>query len=116
MILCDEKCEPCRVGGTPLPAREAGELASSVPQWTLSEKQIEREFKLKDFHHAMAFVNRVAEAANEQDHHPDIYISYSLVRLTLSTHKIGGLSRNDFILAAKIDRLEEEPVLAGTTT
>lgn len=53
----------------------------------------------------MAFVNRVAAVAEEQRHHPDIRISYNKVRLTLSTHKIGGLSRNDFILAAKIDRL-----------
>lgn len=110
MALSDEKCERCRVGGTPLPAREASELAPSVPQWTLSEKQIEREFKLKDFRQAMAFVNRVADAANEQDHHPDIHISYNRVRLTLSTHKIGGLSRNDFILAAKIDRVAEDAV------
>ena len=90
--------------------RDAGELATSVPQWTLLEKQIEREFKFKDFRQAMAFVNRVADAANEQDHHPDIQISYSRVRLTLSTHKIGGLSQNDFILAAKIDRLAEDAV------
>lgn len=110
MTLSDEKCEPCRVGGTPLPAREAGELARRVPQWTLSDKQIEREFKFKDFHQAMAFVNRVAEVANEQDHHPDIYISYSRVLLTLSTHKIGGLSRNDFILAVKVDRLAEDAI------
>jgi 4a-hydroxytetrahydrobiopterin dehydratase len=107
MTLSDEKCEPCRGGGTPLTAPEAGELAPSVPRWTLSEKQIEREFKFKDFRQAMAFVNQVADAANEQDHHPDIYISYSRVRLILSTHKIGGLSRNDFILAAKIDQLEK---------
>ena len=107
--LSDEKCAPCRAGGAPLTAQEAGKLAFSVPQWTLSEKLIEREFKFKDFCQAMAFVNRVADAANEQDHHPDIQILYNCVRLTLSTHKIGGLSRNDFILAAKINRLAENP-------
>jgi len=110
MPLPDEKCEPCHVDGTPLPAREAAELARNVPQWTLSEKQIEREFKFKDFRKAMEFVNDVADAANEQDHHPDFYISYNRVQLTLSTHKIGGLSRNDFVLAAKIDRLAEDAV------
>lgn len=109
MALSDEKCEPCRLGGTPLPAREAGELARTVPEWVLSEKQIEREFKFKNFVQAMAFVNRVADAANEQDHHPDFHISYNRVRLILSTHKIGGLSRNDFIMAARIDRLAEDP-------
>jgi 4a-hydroxytetrahydrobiopterin dehydratase len=106
MTVSDGKCK----ADTPLTATEAGELAPSVPLWTLSEKQIEREFKFKDFRQAMDFVNHVADAANEQDHHPDIYISYSLVRLTMSTHKIGGLSRNDFILAAKIDLMEEDAV------
>ena len=103
--LSDKKCVPCRAGGEPLPVQEAAALASNVPLWTLAEKQIEREFKFKDFRQAIAFMNRVAEIANEQDHHPDIHISYNRVRLTLSTHKIGGLSQNDFILAARIDPL-----------
>jgi 4a-hydroxytetrahydrobiopterin dehydratase len=109
MTRVDEKCESCGAEGVPLAAQEAGKLALSVPQWTLSEKQIEREFKFKDFIRAMAFVNRVADAANKQDHHPDIQILYNRVRLTLSTHKIGGLSQSDFILAVKIDRLAESP-------
>ena len=109
MTRVDEKCASCGAEGVPLPAQEAGKLALSVPQWTLSEKQIEREFKFKDFVQAMAFVNRVADAANKQGHHPDIQILYNRVRLTLSTHKIGGLSQSDFILAAKIDRLAENP-------
>jgi 4a-hydroxytetrahydrobiopterin dehydratase len=108
MALPGEKCKPCNVIGTPLTATEAGELAPSVPLWTQSEKQIEREFKFKDFREAMAFVNQVADVANEQDHHPDIRILYSRVQLKLSTHKIGGLSQNDFILAAKIDRLADD--------
>jgi 4a-hydroxytetrahydrobiopterin dehydratase len=103
--LSDEKCAAYEVGDVPLQAQEAGELASSVPQWTLSEKKIEREFEFKDFLQAMIFVNQVANAASAQDHHPDIHISYDRVRLTLSTQKIGGLSRNDFILAAQIDML-----------
>lgn len=65
----------------------------------------QREFRFKDFGKAMEFVNEVAEVAEEQDHHPDICVFYNKVNLTLSTHKIGGLSRNDFILAAKIDEL-----------
>jgi 4a-hydroxytetrahydrobiopterin dehydratase len=108
MILCEEKCEPSHAGDVPLRKAEADVLAPSVPQWKLSEKKIERKFKFKDFRHAMVFVNRVADAANEQDHHPNIDISYDRVLLTLSTEKIGGLSRNDFILAAQIDQLEDD--------
>ncbi len=67
------------------------------------DTEIKREFRFKDFRQAMEFVNSVAAIANEQDHHPDIFISYNKVQLTLSTHKIGGLSLNDFIVAAKID-------------
>jgi len=107
MGLAQKKCAPCEVGGSPLPAEDARRLAKGVPGWTLGEKAIEREFKFKDFKGAMEFVNKVADIANEQDHHPDIYISYNMVRLTLSTHKVGGLSANDFILAAKINQPTE---------
>jgi 4a-hydroxytetrahydrobiopterin dehydratase len=100
-----QKCEPCHTGTTPLSKEEAEALARQVPDWTLKEKAIEREFKLADFRQAIAFVNYVAELANQEDHHPDIHIYYNKVHLVLSTHKIGGLSKNDFILAAKIDRL-----------
>lgn len=105
MKLSEEKCGPCRVGGRAMPAAEAQELGHDVPGWTLLEKQIEREFTFKDFRASMAFVNQVADIANEQDHHPDIQISYSRVKIVLSTHKVHGLSRNDFILAARIDEL-----------
>lgn len=94
-----------------LMAKEARELARSVPQWTLAKKWIKRGFKFNDFRQAMAFVNRVAGAAEKQGHHPDILISYDRVSLTLSTHKVGGLSRNDFILAASIDALPGKYVL-----
>lgn len=108
MKLAEEKCVPCEAGGPPLPEEEARNLAQEVPDWTLKEKAIEREFHFRDFRRAMAFVNRVAGTAEEQGHHPDIFISYNRVRLTLFTHKVGGLSRNDFILAAKIDDLSSE--------
>lgn len=107
MKLIDEKCMPCQKGGTPLPRDEARQLAGEIPLWILGERQIDREFKFHDFVQAMSFVNRVADAAQAEDHHPDIFISYSRVHLTLATHKVGGLSRNDFILAAKIDRIAE---------
>ena len=103
--LIEQKCVPCHSEMPPLEHAAAAELARQVPQWTLKDKQIEREFKFKDFKEAMDFVNCVADLANREDHHPDISIYYNKVRLTLSTHKIGGLSKNDFILAAKIDQL-----------
>lgn len=109
MELIEQKCEPCAADGTPLSAREAEELFREVPKWSLKEKSIERELRFKDFRQAMDFVNKVAAIAEEEGHHPDIFISYDRVRLFLSTHKIGGLSRNDFILAAKIDRLPDQP-------
>jgi len=105
MTLKEEKCIPCREGGVPLGKAESRELVVDVPCWTLSEKAIEREFRFHNFREAMAFVDKVAETAEDQGHHPDIHISYNHVKLELTTHKIDGLSRSDFIMAAKIDGL-----------
>lgn len=82
---------------------EVAKLLSEVPQWAFKDRAIEREFKFNDFREAMEFVNKVAALAESEDHHPDICISYNKVRLTLSTHKVGGLSCKDFILGAKIN-------------
>jgi len=89
----------------PLSRAEAEELSGEIPQWILKEKTLEREFRFKDFRQALNFVTKVAEIAESQDHHPDIFISYNRVTLTLSTHKVGGLSGRDFLLAAAIDPL-----------
>ncbi len=104
MALADEHCQPIAKGTAPLTAEEAAGLGAQVPAWTLGMALL-RGWTFPDFPMAMAFVNRVADLAIAEDHHPDICISYTKVTLTLATHKIGGLSRNDFILAAKIDRL-----------
>ena len=105
MKLAEMTCNPIKKGTVPLSRAEAEALMPQIAAWSLSENAIKREFRFKDFREAMNFVNKIAAAANEQDHHPDIFISYNIVQLTLSTHKIGGLSLNDFILAAKIDLL-----------
>jgi 4a-hydroxytetrahydrobiopterin dehydratase len=105
MKLAEMTCNPIKKGTAPLSHTETEALITQIAAWSLSEKEIKREFRFKDFCEAMNFVNKIAAAANEQDHHPDIFISYNIVQLTLSTHKIGGLSLNDFILAAKIDLL-----------
>lgn len=105
MKLTEQTAKPIAKGTAPLSQTEAEELARDIPQWSLGILAIERKFHFKDFREAMEFVNLVASIANEQDHHPDIFISYNKVQLTLSTHKIGGLSLNDFIVAAKIDQV-----------
>jgi len=105
MSLEQEKCIPIKAGEPPLPPEEAHALHAQIPEWTLKNQSLERDFTFKDFREAIAFVNRVADVAEGENHHPDIKISYNKVHLTLSTHKIGGLSRNDLILAAKIDRV-----------
>ena len=102
MTLAQEHCAP---GATALAPDEALVLSPQLPGWTLKEQFLEREFAFKDFCDAMAFVNRVAEIAEREGHHPDIRISYNKVHLTLTTHKIGWLSRNDFIMAAKINAI-----------
>ncbi|MFB3896738.1 MAG: 4a-hydroxytetrahydrobiopterin dehydratase [bacterium] len=105
MKLLDQKCRSIPAGTLPISIEEAKALNSEIPGWVLAEKSISREFKLPDFNQAMQFVNKVAVLANQENHHPDIHISYNQIRLELATHKIGGLSLNDFILAAKIDGL-----------
>ncbi len=82
-------------------------LAAEVNGWTLVEdhKSISREFTFKDFKEAMIFINKVADLAESEGHHPDIHCWWNKVKLELSTHAIGGLSNNDFILASKINRL-----------
>lgn len=85
---------------------EASKYLSAVSGWQMEEgKKIKKEFKFADFRGSMDFVNRLAAVAEEEGHHPAIFISYNKVRVTLTTHAIGGLSENDFIMAAKIDRL-----------
>lgn len=84
---------------------EIEELARQVPEWRLAGEQLRREWRFRDFGEAMAFVNRVADVAQEMDHHPDIEISYDVVRLHLATHKVGGLTQHDFELAKRISRL-----------
>lgn len=105
--LRERRCIPCEGGVTPLDRSAALRMLADVPEWRLDEddKQIQRAFRFKNFHETMAFVNQVAAIANEQDHHPDMEISYSRCLVRYSTHAINGLSENDFICAAKIDAL-----------
>ena len=104
--LIAKKCIPCEGGMLPLAKEEVKSLLSRVSGWSVNGefKKISRDFKFKNFKEAMEFVNKVAGLAESEGHHPDIYIhDWNQVRLDLSTHAIGGLSENDFIMAAKIN-------------
>lgn len=91
--------------GELLSQQKAAELMASVPDWTLGEDAISRELRFENIRESMAFAERVVDLAEEQAHHPDIYISINFVTLVLSTHKVGGLTQADFTLAEAIDRL-----------
>ena len=102
-----KKCVPCEGGTPPL---EAEEIKNYLPElkegWeVLEDKKITKEFKFKNFREALEFVNKVANIAESEGHHPDITIHYNRVDIVTWTHSIHGLSENDFILAAKIDTI-----------
>jgi len=106
--LSDRKCVPCEGGIAALTPAEAQKLRAKLsPDWALPDdaKQIRREFEFKDFYRTMSFVNAIAHIANIEDHHPDLEVGYGYCRVVFSTHAIQGLSENDFICAAKIDRI-----------
>ncbi len=105
--LAKKKCVPCEGGTPPLALREVDELLKWVKGWAaLGNQQLDQEFKFKNFDAAMTFVDQVAKIAQAENHHPNIYLhDWNQVKITLMTHAVGGLSENDFILAAKIDQL-----------
>ncbi len=88
-----------------LSPEQAQETAKAFPDWTCDGQTLARAFQFRDFKQSMAFVTRVADAAERADHHPDIHVSYDKVRLELSTHSAGGLTDLDFKLARTIDSL-----------
>ena len=105
--LAEKTCTPCRGGVPPLPRDEALRFQAQAPDWELRDdaRRIERTFRFRNFREALAFVQQVGELAESEGHHPDFCVHYNRVDFTLSTHSIGGLSENDFILAAKIEAL-----------
>ncbi len=105
--LSQKHCVPCEGGVEACSLDQARKMAMQAPGWDVIEngKKIKREFTFKDFKEAMIFVNHVADIAEGEGHHPDFYIHYNHVTLELWTHAIGGLSENDFIVAAKVNEL-----------
>ena len=109
MNLLDQKCVPCEGGVDPMTKDDAlAMLSFHVKDWVLAgdAKSISKKFTFTDFTEALSFVNKVGAIAEAEQHHPDIHLTdYKYVTITLSTHAIGGLSQNDFIVAAKVNAL-----------
>jgi 4a-hydroxytetrahydrobiopterin dehydratase len=104
--LAEKTCVPCRGGVPPLKGAELENLGRQLPTWQIvGEHHIARSFTFPDFRSALAFVDHVGAVAEEQGHHPDIFLAWGKVEITIWTHKIDGLTESDFVLAAKIDRL-----------
>ena len=105
--LKEKHCVPCEEGTTPMKRDEIELFRKKLrTKWKIEDQKIlKKEFPFENFKRGMAFAQNVALIADKEDHHPDMCIHYSSVEVELSTHNIGGLSENDFILAAKIDEL-----------
>ena len=111
MDLINKHCEPCEGGTKPFDKQEAEKYLSVLKtEWDLLEEEefkIRKKYKFETFRDAIKFVNKVADLAEVEDHHPNIFNSYTSVLITLFTHSIGGLSINDFIIASKIESIED---------
>ena len=107
MSFIEKTCEPCRGGVPPLNLSECQALLEHTPNWTLCENssKLERIFTFQNFIDALSFVNSVAEVAEAENHHPDISFGWGYCKIVLFTHKIDGLHKNDFIMAAKINQI-----------
>jgi len=105
--LDHEKCKPCEEGTQPLKGDELKELEAQLPEgWEMVEEHhLQKSFGCEDFRQALDLANRIGEVAEQENHHPDLHVSYGKVEAVVWTHKVGGLTRNDFILASKIDAL-----------
>ncbi len=103
-----KRCLPCEGGVPPLPKSEIERLLGQVAGWRVApdQKSIFREFSFANYYQTMAFVNAVAWIAHREDHHPDLEVSYKSCVVRYSTHAVGGLSENDFICAAKVEKLQ----------
>lgn len=106
--LAQQHCQP--ITGAPMTEGEAAPLLAQLAGWQRvhtpgGQAAIERRFTFADFHHTIGFVNALAYVCNQQDHHPDLAVSYGACTVRLNTHSVGGLSVNDFICAARIDAL-----------
>lgn len=107
--LSNKECIPCAGGVPPLKGLELAALMADLGDgWqVVDEHHLEKGYRFKDFRTALAFTNRIGELAEAQGHHPDIFLTWGKVRLSVWTHKINGLTESDFIFAAKADAVAE---------
>lgn len=103
--LVTKSCKPCEGGVAPLTPEQVASLQQAVAGWEVAGDELVKTFSFADYYATMAFVNAVAWIAHRENHHPDLEVGYRECRVRYSTHAIGGLSENDFICAAKVDRL-----------
>ena len=103
--IAQRRCIPCEGGVAPLTDENARALLVNLDGWELAGKTIEKTFRFASHYETMAFVNALAWISHREDHHPDLTVGYADCRVSYSTHAIDGLSENDFICAAKVDRL-----------
>ncbi len=105
--LANEHCVPRKGSEQALSAAEIAPLLAALPGWSMAHdgKAIVKDFRFDDFHRTLGFINAVGFMANRQDHHPDLAVGYGHCQIEWSTHDVGGLSRNDFICAAKVEAL-----------
>jgi 4a-hydroxytetrahydrobiopterin dehydratase len=109
--LLKKHCASCEGNIPALPPERIREMLSAVPAWRLTEdgKRLRRDWRVKDFVTGLDFFQRVGQVAESEDHHPDLHlVGYRNVTIEIWTHSVGGLTENDFILAAKIDQLPVE--------
>ncbi len=109
MDFTKKRCVPCESGTPAMTSAQADEALRSLDGWEVREgkTRIHKHYRFKDFLRAMEFVNAIAGVAEAEGHHPDFAVHYDTVEVTLWTHAVGGLSENDFIVAAKIDALPQ---------
>jgi 4a-hydroxytetrahydrobiopterin dehydratase len=109
MDLAKKKCEACEGGVTPLKGSDLEDFKKQIDNgWkVVKDHELQHDYKFADFAEALAFVNKVGAIAEDEGHHPDVELGWGKVKITLTTHAIDGLSINDFIVAAKIDKIEK---------
>ena len=114
--LANRSCVPCRGGTPPLTRAEIDPLLEQLDGWTVeADKKLVKSYRFKNFAQALAYVNRAGEIAEAEGHHPDLHLAWGHVGVEIWTHKIGGLTESDFILAAKLDRAREAMAASAGT-
>lgn len=103
--LSDRHCKPCEGGTLPLSQAEADTLMQQLEGWQRHNHLINKTYHFKNYYQTIAFVNAVAWLSHQEDHHPDLVVTYNSCKVEYTTHAVGGLSANDFICAAKVDAL-----------